>query len=142
MKRYAIWTETDPLYIAGDDEYCVTNATLTEALNDAGTLTFSIPPTNPNYSAISERVKVIVYEGSDIRWRGFVIETRKNFRNELAVTCVGELAYLNDTIQPQAKYQGKTPTQLFTAYLSEHNSQSSETFTVGMVTVTDPNDNV
>jgi len=135
-------TTEKPLYVAGDDEKCVYNAVLNEKLNDAGSLTFTVPPTNPNFSLIEERRKVFLYEGGDKIWRGFIVSYEKNFRNELKVTCLGELAYLNDTIQPQHKYQNMTPLQLFTAYVNEHNTQATEDFTVGMVTVTDPNDSV
>lgn len=141
MKK-SIYVQGKPVYVAGDYEACVYNAILTESLNDAGTLTFTVPPTNPNYSAIAERAKVVLYDETNPYWRGFVISANKNAKNELAVTCVGELAYLNDSIQPQAKYQNKTPRELFTAYVDEHNAQSSEQFAVGFVTVSDPNDNV
>ena len=141
MKK-SIFVQGKPVYVVGDYEACVYNAILTESLNDAGTLTFTVPPTNPEYSAIAERAKVVLYDETNPYWRGFVISANKNAKNELAVTCVGELAYLNDSIQPQAKYQNKTPRELFTAYVNEHNAQSSEQFAVGLVTVSDPNDNV
>lgn len=143
--RYAIYIldeEEKPLYVAGDSEACVYDAVLNEKLNDAGTLTFTVPPTNPHYELIEERRKVSVFEGEEKIWRGFVVSYNKNTRNELKVTCIGELGYLNDSIQPQAKYQNKTPLQLFTTYVGEHNNQSHERFEIGMVTVTDPNDSV
>ena len=131
------------LYMPGDKDYAVTGAVLYSALNDAGYLEFVVPPSNPQYEEIFERkTKVTLYGDDAPIWHGFVLESTQNMQKEKKVYCVGELSYLNDTIQPQAKYQHKTPLQLFTTYLAQHNAQSSEQFEVGVVTVEDPNDDV
>lgn len=131
------------LYMPGDKDYAVTGAVLYSALNDAGYLEFVVPPSNPQYEEIFERkTKVTLYGDDAPIWYGFVLESTQNMQKEKKVYCVGELSYLNDTIQPQAKYQHKTPLQLFTTYLAQHNAQSSEQFEVGVVTVEDPNDDV
>ena len=131
------------LYMPGDKDYAVTGAVLYSALNDAGYLEFMVPPSNPLYGEIYERkTKVTLYGDNAPIWYGFVLESTDNMQMEHKVYCVGELSYLKDTIQPQAKYQHKTPLQLFTTYLAQHNAQSSEQFEVGVVTVTDPNDDV
>lgn len=131
------------LYMPGDKDYAVTGAVLYSALNDAGYLEFMVPPSNPLYGEIYERkTKVTLYGDDAPIWYGFVLESTDNMQMEHKVYCVGELSYLNDTIQPQARYQHKTPLQLFTTYLAQHNAQSSEQFEVGVVTVEDPNDDV
>ena len=130
------------IYKPGTDA-AVTGAKLDLALNDAGALEFTVPPSNALHDMLIERsTKVQVQKNGEEYWYGYILEVTENFRKEKKVYCVGELAYLNDTIQPQAKYQHKTPLQLFTAYLNQHNAQSSEQFLVGMVTVEDPNDDV
>ena len=55
-----------------------------------------------------------------------------------------QLAFLFDSIQPQAKHQDQTPIQFFTSLLNQHNAQVEEKkrFQVGVVTVTDPNDSI
>ena len=121
----------------------VTGAKLNLALNDAGSLEFTVPPTNALQDMLFERsTKVQVQKNDNEYWYGYILDITENSRKEKKVYCVGELSYLNDTIQPQAKYQHQTPLQLFTAYLAEHNAQSDEQFLVGQVTVTDPNDDV
>lgn len=130
------------IYKAGTDAM-VTGAKLNLALNDAGSLEFTVPPTNALHEMLFERqTKVQVQKNDKEYWYGYVLDTEENSRKELKVYCVGELSYLNDTIQPQAKYQHQTPLQLFTAYLNQHNAQSDEQFVVGQVTVEDPNDDV
>lgn len=121
----------------------VTGAKLNLALNDAGSLEFTVPPTNALQDMLFERsTKVQVQKNDNEYWYGYILDITENSRKEKKVYCVGELSYLNDTIQPQAKYQHQTPLQLFTAYLAEHNAQSDEQFLVGQVTVADPNDDV
>lgn len=130
------------IYKAGTDAM-VTGAKLNLALNDAGYLEFTVPPTNALQDMLFERqTKVQVQKNDKEYWYGYVLDTEENSRKELKVYCVGELSYLNDTIQPQARYQHQTPLQLFTAYLNQHNAQSDEQFVVGQVTVEDSNDDV
>lgn len=142
---YQILLGSSLLYSPTAMDRTVYNAVLEEELNDAGLFTFTVPPTNPLYNSINEGVsKVTIVKDNKNIWYGFVTQTKVNLRLEKKVTCLGELALLNRTIQPPKRYQNKTPTQLFTSYLGYHNNGASDSdkFTVGEVTVTDPNDSV
>ena len=57
---------------------------------------------------------------------------------------MGELAFLFDSIQPQAVYHDMTSRQLLETWLNIHNSQveDKKKFYVGMVTVHDSNDSM
>lgn len=140
-----IYLDDQLLYYQGDTEKTVTNAVLKQALNDADSLEFDVYRTHPLYGSFTPRrsmVKVL-QDGSEIFY-GEVREITDELNFCRHIYAVGELAFLFDSIQPQAKYQNITPTALFTAMVNLHNAQVEEKkrFTVGMVTVTDPNDSL
>lgn len=142
---YEIWLDEKILYYPGDKEAVVTSAVLNEALNDSGYFEFTIPITNPLYSQIFERNSLVtVKKDAEEIFHGEVREITTNSKKEKQVYCVGELAFLMASIQPQAKHQNQTPLQLFSTFLSIHNSQveKRKQFTLGMVTVTDKNDSI
>lgn len=134
---YTVKLGSDIIYVPGDHEYAITNAVLDESLNDAGAFEFSVPPTNPLYEDVTERAEVTIQKDGKDYWWGFILEVKVNLYKEKKVYCVGELSYLNDSIQPQARYTGQTVLGLFTEYVNIHNSQvpSAQQFEVGVVTV-------
>jgi hypothetical protein len=75
---------------------------------------------------------------------GEVREIKETLEKIKTVYCVGELAYLFDSVQPQARYQNIAPVQVFTQILNIHNSKVEEKkrFYPGIVTVQDPNNSV
>lgn len=115
-----------------------------QEVNKTGSFTFKIYPDHPYYNMI-ERFKGVITvfdEGVDEPlFRGRIIKDEAGFYNELNITCEGELAFLLDSIQRPYEFTG-TPAQLFTQYIMNHNAQVDEQrqFTVGNITVTDPND--
>lgn len=69
----------------------------------------------------------------------------KKDRDNIKECCaVGELAFLYDSIQPQAEYHNLTTRQMLETWLNEHNSQVEERkrFYVGIVTIHDTNDSL
>ena len=85
----------------------------------------------------------VLKDGNEI-FNGQVREYSEVLKGEKEVKCVGELAFLYDSIQPQAKYQNQTPLQFFTNLLTIHNNQveKEKQFEVGVVTVKDSNDSI
>lgn len=123
--------------------------------NSAGTLTFKIPPNNVGYQNINRLTSEIVVKRKNFNdtynkvvyeeiWSGRVIEEKEDFWKNREITCEGELGYLNDTTQPPNEYHNITPTTFLTNLINIHNSKCEESkrFTVGIVTVTDPNDSL
>lgn len=105
-------------------------------------MSFTIPPEHPFYDAIKRRKSVIsVYrdDAKDPIFQGICTEENIDFYKQKKIECEGELTYLNDSIQRQAKYQDKTVLQLLTEYIAIHNSQVEESkrFEIGSVTVAD-----
>lgn len=121
---------------------------VTQEVNKTGSFEFSIYPDHPYYDLIHRFTDIItVYDDgiSEPLFRGRIVKDEKGFYNEKKVTCEGELAFLLDSVQrpysfPAAGY-ATTPEGLLKYYIDRHNAQVSDDkkFTVGTVTVTDPN---
>lgn len=142
---YQILIDGRDLYYPGDEEYTVSDAEVCLQLNDSGTFECDVPVQNPEYGSIQNRRSMIqvLKNGKEIFY-GEVRESEKDFYRTKHIYAVGELAFLFDSIQPQAKYQNKTARQLLEIWLDQHNSQVEEKkrFYVGMVTVHDSNDSL
>lgn len=145
---YEVYINDNLLYYPNEDEYAVFNAKLETALNEAGSFECDIPKNNIRYSdfdngqQLRSGIITVLKEGVEI-FCGEVREVTQNFDFTKHIYAVGELAYLFDSIQPQAKYQG-TIEAMFTSMLSYHNSQveNRKKFTKGQVLVTDGNNYV
>lgn len=118
----------------------------------AGSLEFTIPPGNIGYDIIKPMTTdIIVYSDSDEIWRGRVLNESIDFYKRKKLYCEGELAFLNDTIQPPHEYSASTGTD--TAYITygttvrsfleaiikihNENAPSNRQFAVGIVDVED-----
>ena len=123
----------------------VVNPKLTMSDSAAGSLTFTLPPVNVGYSAVQRLVSEIkVYRDGSELWSGRVIDEHEDFYKQRAITCEGELAYLNDTTQPPHEYHDITVRDFLAALISIHNAKAKadKQFAVGVVTVIDSNDSI
>ena len=142
---YQVLIDGRDLFYPGDPEYTVLDATVKLQLNDSGTFECEVPVTNPEYGNIKNRISMIqVLKDEKEIFYGEVRESEKDFYGTKQVYAVGELAFLFDSIQPQAKYQDMTSRQLLETWLNIHNSQveDKKKFYVGIVTVHDSNDSL
>lgn len=142
---YQVLIDGRDLFYPGDPEYTVLDATVKLQLNASGTFECEVPVTNPEYGNIKNRISMIqVLKDEKEIFYGEVRESEKDFYGTKQVYAVGELAFLFDSIQPQAKYQDMTSRQLLETWLNIHNSQveDKKKFYVGMVTVHDSNDSL
>lgn len=142
---YRVLIDGRDLYYPGDEECTVADAITNLQLNDSGTFECTVPAINPEYNNIKNRISMIqVLKNDKEIFYGEVRESEKDFYNNKQVYAVGELAFLFDSIQPQAKYQDMTSRQLLETWLNIHNSQVEEKkwFYVGIVTVHDSNDSL
>lgn len=142
---YTVYLDNNLLFYPGDPDKIILNSKLDQALNECGTLDFDIPYDHPLYDSFELRKSMITVYKDDVEvFNGEVRELTPNMDFTKHVYAVGELAFLFDSIQPQAKYQNATPLSLFTAMLNQHNAQveARKKFTLGMVTVTDPNNSL
>ena len=109
--------------------------------NSAGSFVFRIYDDNPGYEAVQQLLTtyISVTRDGEYIFRGRIKATEKDFYGGLRVECEGDLAFLDDTIQPPCRYQGKTVQEYLEAVLAVHNSNvdKDRRFTVGLVTVQD-----
>ena len=142
---YEVFVDEKPLFYPNDEEAVVYNSKLEEALNDAGTFTCTVPKSNPLFDEIYPRASMvqILRDGKEI-WCGQVRTYEEEFEGEKELSCVGELAFLYDSVQPQDRFQNQTPAQFFNHLLAVHNSkvEDNKKFEPGIVTVTDPNNSI
>lgn len=116
-------------------------------VNKTGSFKFSIPPTHPQYDSIVKHKSVIkLLHNNELIFVGRVLNDEIDFYNMKNVECEGELSFLLDSIQRQKEYHlDGGSANVIETYLKDlisiHNSQVDDykKFTVGNVTVTDPN---
>ena len=116
--------------------------TVTLEANKAGSFTFGMAPDHPYYNSIVYHTSIIdVYQDSELLFEGVPVSESVAFDNVKTVECEGELSFLNDTIQRQASYTGKTAAQMLGEFLTVHNQQcdASKTFLAGSITMSDAN---
>lgn len=142
---YTVYIDGKILDYPGDEINCIQNPELELVLNDAGSIEFDITDKNPEYGQIENRISMIqVLKDEKEIFYGEVRQIAKESYNIKNVYAVGELAFLYDSIQPQAEYHNLTTRQMLETWLNEHNSQVEERkrFYVGIVTIHDTNDSL
>ena len=111
-------------------------------LNKTGSFSFTVFTDHPRLSFIQKMKSIIqVWQDDYLLFRGRVLDEEVGWHNERTFICEGELAFLLDTIQRPYDFTGSIP-DFLGMLLSNHNAQTDQykQFTLGNVTVTDPND--
>ncbi|EOS33980.1 hypothetical protein C808_05350 [Lachnospiraceae bacterium M18-1] len=142
---YTVYVDGRILDYPGDEINCIQDSELKLPLNDAGSLEFDITDKNPEYGQLENRISMLQVMKDDKEiFCGEVRQIAKESYNVKNVFVIGELAFLHDSIQPQAEYHGLTTRQMLETWLNEHNSQVEERkhFHVGIVTIHDTNDSL
>lgn len=112
--------------------------------NKTGSFTFTIYPNHPYYDMIHKLTSIItVYQDDYVLFRGRVLNDELGFRNEKSITCEGELAFFLDSVYRPYDYSGSI-SGFLSQLIDNHNAQveSYKQFTLGKVTVTDPNNTI
>lgn len=125
--------------------------TIKQGINTFDSFTFTIWPGNPGFDLISplkSKIKIYNTVTGKYEFTGRVL-TPKNSMDSSGETCreyvcESELAYLQDSHQRYGEFHGLTPEQYLTILIGVHNAnvEAEKKFTVGTVTVTDPNDSI
>lgn len=108
--------------------YIALSPTLTKEVNKAGSLEFTLPQSNPKYASYSKLKSIIeLKEDEKTIFHGRVLNDERDFYNNKAVFCEGELAFLNDVPFPPYDYNtGITIQQYLTNVLDHYNANCSE----------------
>ena len=144
---YSIYADGTCIYsdLSVSEELCLIDPKLELEDSAAGSLEITIPPSNVGYSLVKRMTSEITVkqDGEEI-WSGRVLSEKEDYWKCRALYCEGELAYLNDTTQPQAEYHDITVQGFLEILLNIHNAKVSadKQFQVGIVTVTDSNDSL
>jgi hypothetical protein len=139
---YRVYCDGLPIYNDKLEGLKIFSPSLDLELNKTGSFSFTIYPDHPYYGSIQKLKSIItVYQEDYLLFRGRVLDDEIGFYNERKVTCEGELAFLLDSIKRPYDFTGSVAEYL-ALLLDSHNAQVDETkrFTLGNVTVTDPND--
>lgn len=140
--EYKVYCDSLLIYHSKLENMQIFNASLELELNKTGSFLFTVYPDHPHYNLIRKLKSFItVYQDDYLVFRGRVLDEEIGFYNQKTITCEGELAFLLDTIKRPYDYTG-TIEGFLNLLIDSHNSQVDEShwFTVGNVTVTDPND--
>ena len=136
---YTILLDDDVLYYPGDAKCALTGDPVIKlSIGQAGSCEMTIPPTNPLYGSVQLRKSMVTVKRGDKEiFFGEAREANKDKNNCLKVYAVGELAFLQDVIQPQHYYGDVTPTSFMQSVLAEHNDcvEARKQFAPGLVTV-------
>ena len=137
---YRIYVDGNLIYDNHTPELSVSDATLELLQNDISTFQFTIYSNNPYINDIDRMVsRVTVYRDSMLMFSGLVCDDEVGFMNQRMIKCKSDMYYLTRTIVREYEFSGDVK-EYFTKLISEHNAHSEFKFTVGNVTVTDPND--
>lgn len=132
---YRVLCDGLPIYDLRDEELVLIDPKLTLEVNKAGSFEFKMPPNHPQYNLPVKMRSVIQVFQDDVEiFSGRPIEQKTDFYNRKFISCEGQLAYLNDSIQRPAEYHDKTVRGYLETLIANHNSQVDESkqFKVGI----------
>lgn len=119
---------------ANKDAPHLLNLPFKESLSQPEQLSFSVPYNNPGFNLIqglTTKIKVFDTRDNSIVFTGRVIPIKDHMTQEgnflKEVMCEGALAYLNDTNTRRWNFANKTPAEILTYLLNEHNSKVDAT---------------
>ena len=122
-----------------------------KGINTIDSFSFTMLPSNPGFNAISDfqtLVRVYNTNRKKYEFHGRVLHSQSEMSSNglitKEVTCESYFGFLCDSQQTYLDPQNWTVTGLLQHIINTHNSQLEEykRFTLGKVTVTDPNDNL
>ncbi len=136
---FHIYANGTSIYNPLDESMQLISPKLVLEMGKAGSLEFSVPPTNSYYDQFRQLVTNITVEIDDTEiFRGRVLTNNKDFSNIRHLYIEGDLAYLVDSVQKGERYVGGTHA-LFRKIIEEHNRRvdSWKRFTPGIINIED-----
>lgn len=137
--------------IHGQGRAKLKSGSVVKGINAIDSFSFSILPSNIGFSRINDFTTLVsVYNTNKNRYeffgRALYSDTTMSENGLITkdVTCESYMGFLCDSQQPYVEERNWTVSELFHHLINTHNAQVEEykRFTVGSLTVTDPNDNI
>lgn len=139
---YRVYCDGHLLFHTRMGSLTIYNPSLELEVNKTGSFNFTVQQDHPYYDLIHKLKSIItVYQDDFLLFRGRVLNDEVGWHNERKISCEGELAFLIDSIQRPYDFTGSI-TDFLSLLITSHNAQvdAEKRFTLGKVTVTDPND--
>lgn len=139
---YKVYSDGSLLYDPRVKELEIFDPRLDLEVNRSGSFKFTMYNTHPLYGTIRKLKSVIeVHQDSALLFRGRPINDDIDTYNGITYECEGDLAAFNDSLVRPYTFQGSI-TGYLDKLITDHNAQVEvgKQFTLGNVTVTDPND--
>ena len=138
---YKIYVDGNLLFATDsfDEEHAILSPKLPLETNEAGSLSFTLPPGHVMFDAIRKLKSIITVErGGKVIFRGRATEAETDNYNQKNVYCEGDLAFLGDSIYAPGIYHGKIR-DYFILLIEAHNQNvdPEKRFTVGVIDAVD-----
>lgn len=132
------------LYYQGDPDYAAWDIECSLQMGDSGSVSLTVPLSHPEIARITTRKTLLDFQVDGTSLGVFEVrEITHDIMGNAEVYAVGELAWLFDSVQPQAEYHDQTVRGFLQTLLAVHNTQCPEhQFVIGVVDVTDSNDSL
>ena len=135
---YFVYCDSEKIYDIRDDSLLLTNPILELEDNASGSFSFDINDSNIFFDKIKPMLsKIEVFQDKEKIFEGRPIEFRENFNRTMTYRCEGALAYLCDSVQPQAEFHDTSVQDFLKALLKVHNDKmpKEKQIKLGRVTV-------
>ena len=135
---YFVYCDDKTIYDIRDDKLLLSNPILGLEDNASGSFSFDISDSNINFNQIKPMLsKIEIFQDNEKIFEGRPIEFRENFNRTMRYRCEGALAYLCDSVQPQAEFHDTSVQDFLKALLKVHNDKmpKEKQIKLGRVTV-------
>lgn len=123
-------------------DYALEGLKTVKALNKGGTAEIIMPAGHPAYNFYAPLLSIVeIFKDGKLHFRGRPLPPRDDMQRRRTVTCEGELCFFLDGVLRPYVLTG-TPEEVFRFIVDTYNSQAipAHRFTIGDITVKDPND--
>ena len=135
---YKITVEGRTVATSDFTKYSASSGTLSQEINAASILEFTLPPTNPQLDAFALRRRPVrLLSDNTVLFEGDVVERTTSFDGSVTVKCQDALGWLNDVVVPKPTFSG-TVSAYWEWLIAKYNDNASSRRQVkaGNVTVT------